>query len=110
MNICEQVYGCTHLPPSLPPSFICESLTPVLVAFQYRTDLSLCVAHCVVPLVSLQPYAWPFYHPVDASALNLQDYHDIIKKPVDMSTIKVAHSCLLACMQCDSGVSVCVCV
>ena len=37
-----------------------------------------------------QAYAWPFYKPVDASALNLHDYHDIIKQPMDMSTIKVA--------------------
>lgn len=36
-----------------------------------------------------QAYAWPFYKPVDASALNLHDYHDIIKQPMDMNTIKV---------------------
>lgn len=36
-----------------------------------------------------QAYAWPFYKPVDASALNLHDYHDIIKQPMDMSTIRV---------------------
>lgn len=35
-----------------------------------------------------QAYAWPFYKPVDASALNLRDYHDIIKQPMDMSTIR----------------------
>lgn len=34
-------------------------------------------------------YAWPFYTPVDAIALGLQDYHDIIKQPMDLSTIKV---------------------
>eukprot|EP00731_Ephydatia_muelleri_P035582 Em0137g14a len=33
-------------------------------------------------------YAWPFYQPVDASALGLHDYHDIIKKPMDMTTVK----------------------
>ncbi|XP_069055071.1 bromodomain-containing protein 2a isoform X2 [Lepisosteus oculatus] len=33
-------------------------------------------------------YAWPFYKPVDASALSLHDYHDIIKHPMDLSTIK----------------------
>lgn len=35
-------------------------------------------------------YAWPFYRPVDASALGLHDYHDIIKCPMDLSTIKVS--------------------
>ncbi|KAL7854049.1 hypothetical protein AOLI_G00208930 [Acnodon oligacanthus] len=33
-------------------------------------------------------YAWPFYKPVDAEALELHDYHDIIKHPMDLSTIK----------------------
>lgn len=34
-------------------------------------------------------YAWPFYTPVDAASLGLHDYHDIIKCPMDLSTIKV---------------------
>lgn len=34
-------------------------------------------------------YAWPFYKPVDASSLGLHDYHEIIKHPMDLSTIKV---------------------
>ncbi|XP_072287320.1 bromodomain-containing protein 2 isoform X5 [Pyxicephalus adspersus] len=34
-------------------------------------------------------YAWPFYKPVDASALGLHDYHEIIKQPMDLSTIKL---------------------
>ncbi|XP_035806638.2 bromodomain testis-specific protein isoform X2 [Amphiprion ocellaris] len=33
-------------------------------------------------------YAWPFYTPVDAVTLGLHDYHDIIKQPMDLSTIK----------------------
>ena len=33
-------------------------------------------------------YAWPFYKPVDASALGLHDYHTIIKKPMDLGTVK----------------------
>lgn len=33
-------------------------------------------------------YAWPFYKPVDAEALELHDYHEIIKQPMDLSTIK----------------------
>lgn len=34
-------------------------------------------------------YAWPFYKPVDAELLGLHDYHDIIKKPMDLGTVKV---------------------
>ncbi|XP_061677180.1 bromodomain-containing protein 2b isoform X4 [Syngnathoides biaculeatus] len=33
-------------------------------------------------------YAWPFYKPVDAAELGLHDYHDIIKCPMDLGTIK----------------------
>ncbi|XP_049909115.1 bromodomain-containing protein 3a isoform X1 [Epinephelus moara] len=33
-------------------------------------------------------YAWPFYKPVDAEALELHDYHDIIKYPMDLGTVK----------------------
>lgn len=34
-------------------------------------------------------YAWPFYKPVDVTSLGLHDYYDIIKHPMDLSTIKV---------------------
>ncbi|XP_015817816.3 bromodomain testis-specific protein isoform X1 [Nothobranchius furzeri] len=34
-------------------------------------------------------YAWPFYLPVDTVALGLHDYHDIIKQPMDLSTIRI---------------------
>lgn len=34
-------------------------------------------------------YAWPFYKPVDAKMLGLHDYHDIIKKPMDLGTVKI---------------------
>ncbi|KAK3920232.1 Homeotic protein female sterile [Frankliniella fusca] len=33
-------------------------------------------------------YAWPFYQPVNAELLGLHDYHDIIKKPMDLGTVK----------------------
>jgi len=38
---------------------------------------------------NIQPYAWPFYKPVDADLLGLHDYHEIIKKPMDLGTVKV---------------------
>nr|XP_009500567.1 PREDICTED: bromodomain-containing protein 3-like [Phalacrocorax carbo] len=33
-------------------------------------------------------FSWPFHQPVDAAALNLPDYYSIIKKPMDLNTIK----------------------
>ncbi|KAL3041438.1 hypothetical protein OYC64_019597 [Pagothenia borchgrevinki] len=33
-------------------------------------------------------HAWPFYKPVDAEALQLHDYHLIIKYPMDLGTVK----------------------
>ncbi len=36
-----------------------------------------------------QAYAFPFYNPVKAKELDLHDYYDIIKKPMDLGTVKV---------------------
>ncbi|CAB1321442.1 unnamed protein product [Coregonus sp. 'balchen'] len=49
--------------------------------------------HCDVILKEMlskkyAAYAWPFYKPVDAEALELHDYHEIIKHPMDLSTVK----------------------
>lgn len=35
-----------------------------------------------------QNYAWPFYTPVDVEKLGLSDYFDIIKKPMDLGTVR----------------------
>lgn len=35
-----------------------------------------------------QVYAWPFYQPVDVEGLKLHDYHEVIKKPMDLSSIQ----------------------
>ncbi|CAO4360522.1 unnamed protein product [Caenorhabditis nigoni] len=35
-----------------------------------------------------QEFAWVFYEPVDAATMGLHDYHNIIKHPMDMKTIK----------------------
>jgi len=35
-----------------------------------------------------ESYAWPFYKPVDADELGLYDYYDIIKQPMDLTTVK----------------------
>ena len=39
-----------------------------------------------------QGYAWPFYQPVDADLLGLEDYHEVVKKPMDLGTVKVGPS------------------
>lgn len=33
-------------------------------------------------------YAWPFYKPVDTEQLDLHDYKSVIKKPMDLGTVK----------------------
>uniref|UniRef100_A0A4X2JWR3 Bromodomain testis-specific protein n=1 Tax=Vombatus ursinus TaxID=29139 RepID=A0A4X2JWR3_VOMUR len=35
-------------------------------------------------------YAWPFYKPVDVTALGLHNYYDVVKNPMDLGTIKVS--------------------
>jgi len=42
----------------------------------------------VVKTLWKHSFSWPFQKPVDAEALNLPDYHKIIKHPMDLGTIK----------------------
>nr|XP_033772224.1 bromodomain testis-specific protein isoform X2 [Geotrypetes seraphini] len=58
-----------------------------------RTPLTEKLKHCNSILKELfsrkhATYAWAFYKPVDAESLGLCDYHDIIKQPMDLGTIK----------------------
>ncbi|XP_077936071.1 bromodomain-containing protein 4-like isoform X3 [Gasterosteus aculeatus] len=59
-------------------------------AGQKRQEQMRCCARLVREMLSKKHvgYAWPFYKPVDAKALGLHDYHDIIKHPMDLSNIK----------------------
>uniref|UniRef100_A0A8C5D691 Bromo domain-containing protein n=1 Tax=Gouania willdenowi TaxID=441366 RepID=A0A8C5D691_GOUWI len=49
-----------------------------------------CCQNILKELLSMKhsEYAWPFYEPVDTLALGLHDYHNIIKEPMDLGTIK----------------------
>merc|ERR1712226_950441 len=42
----------------------------------------------VLKAVWKHPKAWPFHAPVDSVKLNLPDYHEIIKTPMDLGTIE----------------------
>lgn len=46
-------------------------------------------AYCkkIVRMLMNHEYGWPFIQPVDPVALNIPDYFDIIKHPMDLSTI-----------------------
>ena len=54
-----------------------------------RKDIKICTAVFKELMQKRhQVYAWPFYQPVDVKGLNLHDYHEVIKKPMDLGTIK----------------------
>ncbi|XP_031433804.1 bromodomain-containing protein 3a isoform X2 [Clupea harengus] len=58
-----------------------------------RSRLTEHLKHCDTILKEMlskkhAAYAWPFYKPVDADALALHDYHEIIKHPMDLSSVK----------------------
>ncbi|KAM7261765.1 hypothetical protein ACFE04_020842 [Oxalis oulophora] len=38
--------------------------------------------------ITQHKFAWPFMHPVDVKGLKLDDYYEIIERPMDFSTIK----------------------
>lgn len=39
-------------------------------------------------LIKLDPESMPFRTPVDPNALGIPDYFDIVKKPMDLATVK----------------------
>lgn len=58
-----------------------------------KGKLSEQMKHCETIIKELlskkhESYAWPFHAPVDVEKLNLHDYHEIIKQPMDLGTVK----------------------
>eukprot|EP00123_Amoebidium_parasiticum_P013776 comp22144_c1_seq1/m.32428 comp22144_c1_seq1/g.32428 ORF comp22144_c1_seq1/g.32428 comp22144_c1_seq1/m.32428 type:complete len:687 (-) comp22144_c1_seq1:339-2399(-) len=53
----------------------------------HQNQLKYC-EKVLVPTLLKMPDAWPFQKPVDPVALNLPDYHDIVKHPMDLGTVK----------------------
>lgn len=83
--------GVSGRPIKPPKKDLPDSMLPPPVR---RSKLSPQLRYCNGVLKELlskkhAAYAWPFYKPVDASSLGLHDYHDIIKQPMDLSSIKV---------------------
>lgn len=84
--------GVSGRPIKPPKKDLPDSMLPPPVR---RSKLSPQLRYCNGVLKELlskkhAAYAWPFYKPVDASSLGLHDYHDIIKQPMDLSSIKVS--------------------
>ena len=42
----------------------------------------------VLPNIRKHKHAWPFQKPVNPTELGLPDYFDVVKRPMDLSTIK----------------------
>jgi len=42
----------------------------------------------IMPSLWKQEHSWPFHKPVDPVKLNIPDYFDIVKEPIDLGTIK----------------------
>ncbi|XP_007564370.1 bromodomain-containing protein 2a isoform X1 [Poecilia formosa] len=82
--------GVSGRPIKPPKKDLPDSILPTPVR---RSKLTPQLRYCSNVLKELlskkhAAYAWPFYKPVDAMSLGLHDYHDIIKQPMDLSTIK----------------------
>lgn len=56
----------------------------------HEVDLEIMMKECKQILVKLmkQKISWPFHKPVDAVAMGLPDYHQIVKMPMDLGTVK----------------------
>ncbi|CAM5161976.1 unnamed protein product [Natator depressus] len=80
MSVPNQQYPTIVNPP--PPEYINPKKTGCLTnQLQY-------LQRVVMKAMWRHNFSWPFHQPVDAAALNLPDYYNIIKKPMDLSTIK----------------------
>uniref|UniRef100_A0A674ISW2 Bromodomain testis-specific protein n=1 Tax=Terrapene triunguis TaxID=2587831 RepID=A0A674ISW2_9SAUR len=80
MSVPNQQYPIIVNPP--PPEYINPKKTGCLTnQLQY-------LQRVVMKAMWRHNFSWPFHQPVDAAALNLPDYYNIIKKPMDLSTIK----------------------
>ncbi|RHN73273.1 putative chromatin remodeler Bromodomain family [Medicago truncatula] len=53
-----------------------------------REMLTSVVAASAVIVITQDKWAWPFLEPVDVKGLRLDDYYQIIEKPMDFSTIR----------------------
>ncbi|XP_038270757.1 bromodomain testis-specific protein isoform X2 [Dermochelys coriacea] len=80
MSVPNQQYPSIVNPP--PPEYINPKKTGCLTnQLQY-------LQRVIMKAMWRHNFSWPFHQPVDAAALNLPDYYNIIKKPMDLSTIK----------------------
>ena len=50
--------------------------------------------------------AWPFLEPVDPVALNIPDYPDVVKHPMDLSQCKVPFAFVCPSLSCSSLLAV----
>lgn len=83
------------VPNQVPASAVAHATAAVAAAVPHKgkEKLSEALKSCNEILKELfckkhSSYAWPFYKPVDAAMLGLHDYHEIIKKPMDLGTVK----------------------
>lgn len=54
-----------------------------------KGDMSFCQAVCrELSKKTSQVFTWPFLVPVDAVALGIPDYYDVIRHPMDLATMK----------------------
>lgn len=54
-----------------------------------KSDMSFCQAmHRELTKKTSQAFTWPFLVPVDPVALGIPDYYDVIRHPMDLSTMK----------------------
>ncbi|NXW54734.1 BRDT protein, partial [Eurystomus gularis] len=80
MSVPSQHHSKIINPP--PPEYINKKNTGC------QTNQLLYLQRVVMKAIWRHSFAWPFLEPVDAAALKLPDYYSIIKKPMDLSTIK----------------------
>ena len=67
---------------------ILQILGQILGQNNFGNKIPFIFRDVVMKAVWKHQFGWPFQTPVDAKALNIPDYHKIIKHPMDFGTIK----------------------
>jgi Bromodomain len=69
------------------PGWVQPAYRPLSGATLHYSNRLQYMKTVLMKAIGKHPHHWPFKVPVDAIKLNIPDYHDIIKHPMDLGTI-----------------------
>lgn len=65
-----------------------EKLHPVVKVHGFTTNRLQFIQQKIMKIMWKNRYCWPFTTPVDTDELNIPDYYNVVKNPMDLGTVK----------------------